>query len=114
MIFLIAYPHYAGNIIKQGSIVQKKCGVRYSKIVPIDIENCPYMILVSVGVHTHPPPPPNHVPITIRSRLQELIHQADTDATDITPTRIITGINLHVCIFSIFKGFKVLTYFFIY
>ena len=114
MIFLIAYPHCAGNIIKQGSIVQKKCGVRYSKIVPIDIENCPYMILVSVGVHTHPPPPPNHVPITIRSRLQELIHQADTDATDIMPTRIITGINLHVCIFSIFKGFKVLTYFFIY
>ena len=41
------------------------------------------MIFVSVGVHTYLPPPPNHVPITIRSRLQELIHQADTDATDI-------------------------------
>ncbi|CAI2190605.1 711_t:CDS:2, partial [Funneliformis geosporum] len=40
------------------------------------------------GIHSHPLPLPNHVPITIRSRLQELIHQADTNATDITPTQI--------------------------
>jgi hypothetical protein len=98
---LVAYPHCAGNTIRQGSIVQKKCGVKYSKIIPIDTENCPYIILVSKGIHSHPPPPPNHVPITIRSRLQELIHQADTDATDITPTRIITGNDSHVYIFSI-------------
>jgi hypothetical protein len=88
---LVAYPHRAGNIIKQGSIVQKKCQVKFSKIVPIDIESCPYIILVSKGIHSHPPPPPNHVPITIRSRLQELIHQADTNTTDITPTQIMTG-----------------------
>jgi len=45
--------------------------------------------------------PPNHVPISIRSRLQELIHQADTNATDITPTRIITGNYSRIYIFSI-------------
>ncbi|RIA94203.1 hypothetical protein C1645_734961 [Glomus cerebriforme] len=37
----------------------------------------------------HPPSPPNRVPITIRARLQELTHQANTDNIDVTPTRII-------------------------
>jgi len=49
------------------------------------------MILISKGIHSHPPPPPNRVPITIRDRLQELIHQADDNTIDATPTRIITG-----------------------
>ncbi|CAB4428174.1 unnamed protein product [Rhizophagus irregularis] len=43
------------------------------------------------GIHTHPPPPPNQVPVTIRTRLQELIHQANNDNADVTPTHIITG-----------------------
>jgi hypothetical protein len=90
-LLLIAYPHSAGNTIKQGSIIRKGCDVKYYKIVPADIESCPYMIIVSKGIHTHPPPPPNHVPNAIRSRLQELIYQANTDTMDITPTRIITG-----------------------
>ncbi|RGB34888.1 hypothetical protein C1646_759990 [Rhizophagus diaphanus] len=78
------------NIIKQGSIIRKECGVKYYKIVPADIESCPYIIIVSKGIHTHPPPPPNHVPSAIRSRLQELIYQANTDTMDIAP-RIVTG-----------------------
>jgi hypothetical protein len=86
------HPHHAGNIIKQDSIIQKKCGVKFSKIVPRNIEQCPYIILVSKGVYIHPPPPPNRVLITIRARLEELIRQADTNTMDITPTQIMTGI----------------------
>ena len=74
------------NIIKQRFIIQKKCEVKYSKIVPLDIENCSYMILVSKGIHSYSPPPPNYVLITICSRLQELIYQADVDIIDIIPT----------------------------
>ena len=44
------------------------------------------MILVSKGIHSHLLPPLNHVPITIRSRLQELIYQADIDTMDVTLT----------------------------
>ena len=55
---MAAYPHRAGNIIKQGSIIQKNCGVKYTKIVPLDIGKCPYVILVSKDIHSHPPPPP--------------------------------------------------------
>ncbi|CAG8727118.1 17748_t:CDS:10, partial [Cetraspora pellucida] len=42
-------------------------------------------------IHLHPSPPPNRVPLAIRTCLQELIHQADDNTTDITPTRILTG-----------------------
>ncbi|PKY61969.1 hypothetical protein RhiirA4_432188 [Rhizophagus irregularis] len=88
---LCPHPHRAGNIIKQGAITQKTCGVKYFKIIPHDIKSCPYVILVSKGIHSHPPPPPSCVPLTIRSRLQELIHQANDNNVDATPTNIITG-----------------------
>jgi hypothetical protein len=88
---IIAHPHRAGNTVKQGPIIRRTCGVKYSKIVPLDIEKCPYVILISRGIHSHPPPPPSRVPITVRVRLQELIRQANDDTTDVTPTRIITG-----------------------
>ena len=45
----------------------------------------------SRGVHSHPPPPPNRVSVALRARLQELIHQANDNTTDVTPTSIITG-----------------------
>ena len=59
--------------------------------MPLDLKKCPYIILISKGVHSHPPPPPNHVPISIRNCLQELIYQANSDISDVTPTQIITG-----------------------
>lgn len=71
--------------------MKKLCEVRFSKLIPVDIKSCPFVILTSKGIHTHPPPPPNQVPVTIRTRLQELIHQANNDNTDVTPTHIITG-----------------------
>jgi hypothetical protein len=49
------------------------------------------VILVSKGIHFHLSPPPSHVPLAIRSRLQELIHQANDNNVDVTPTNIITG-----------------------
>ena len=61
-------------------------------MIPHDLKNCPYVILVSKGVHSHPPPLPARVPINIRTRLQQLIDQASSNALDITPTQIITGI----------------------
>jgi hypothetical protein len=71
--------------------MKKLCEVRFSKLIPVDIKSCPFVILISKGIHTHPPPPPNQVPVTIRTRLQELIHQANNDNADVTPTHIITG-----------------------
>ena len=64
---------------------------------------------MSKGVHSHPPPPPARVPVNIRIRLQELIRQASSDATDITPTQIITGILNIRCYFTI-KQIKQIIY----
>ena len=78
------------------------------------------MILVSKGIHSHLPPPPNHVPITIRSRLQELIYQADVDTMDVTLIRIITGnyliysyikLNFYLFILFYLLGNLIKTYF---
>ncbi|POG59122.1 hypothetical protein GLOIN_2v1789505 [Rhizophagus irregularis DAOM 181602=DAOM 197198] len=85
------HPHRSENTITQGKLMKKLCEVRFSKLIPVDIKSCPFVILISKGIHTHPPPPPNQVPVTIRTRLQELIHQANNDNTDVTPTHIITG-----------------------
>jgi len=64
--------------------------------------------------------PLNHVSITIRSRLQELIYQADVDTMDVTPTRIITGnyliysyikLNFYLFILFYLLGNLIKTYF---
>ncbi|PKC53387.1 hypothetical protein RhiirA1_479404 [Rhizophagus irregularis] len=47
--------------------------------------------IIKQRIHSHPPPPPSHVPVTIWDCLQKLIHQANDDTVDVTPTRIITG-----------------------
>ncbi len=78
------------------------------------------MILVSKGIHSHSPPPSNHVPITIRSWLQELIYQADIDTMDVTLTWIITGnyliysyikLNFYLFILFYLLGNLIKTYF---
>ncbi|CAB4389887.1 unnamed protein product [Rhizophagus irregularis] len=83
--------HRSENTITQGKLMKKLSEVRFSKLIPVDIKSCPFVILISKGIHTHPPPPPNQVPVTIHTRLQELIHQANNDNADVTPTHIITG-----------------------
>ncbi|CAB4403556.1 unnamed protein product [Rhizophagus irregularis] len=88
---LCPHPHRSGNVIKQGLIIQKSCGVKYSKLIPLDLNKCPYIILVSRGIHSHSPPPPSRVPISIHNRLQELINQANSDTIDVNPTYILTG-----------------------
>ncbi|CAG8692240.1 13550_t:CDS:2, partial [Funneliformis mosseae] len=56
----LSHPHCERNTIKRGSIIQKSCNVKFSKLIPINLEKCPFVILISQGVHSHPPPLPNH------------------------------------------------------
>ena len=79
-----------GNIIKQGLIIQKTYNVKYYKLISLDLKKCLYVILISKSIHSYLPPPPSHVSNAICTHLQELINQANTNATDIILTRIIT------------------------
>jgi hypothetical protein len=76
-------------------------------IIPHDIKNCPYVILVSKGIHLHPSPSPSCVPLTICSHLQELIYQANDNNTDVTPMHIMSGnYSTNIC----FKKNVILTF----
>ncbi len=91
---LVAYLYHSENTIKhikQGLFVKKLYKVKFTKLILINIEKCLYVIFISKGIHTHSSPSPNQVSITIRTHLQELIHQANNDNVNITSTHIVIG-----------------------
>ncbi|KAI9104916.1 hypothetical protein DFS34DRAFT_221122 [Phlyctochytrium arcticum] len=50
-----------GEYVK-GPIESKACNVKFIKITPKDLTDCPYVMVVSTGVHNHPPTPPLTIP----------------------------------------------------
>jgi hypothetical protein len=51
------------------------CTVRYMQIVPVDLDNYPYIIWVGIGQHKHPPPAITKTPNEIRKQLCNLIER---------------------------------------
>jgi hypothetical protein len=63
-------------------IQHEKCDVAFNIIIPEDIENCPYILFTSHGIHTHPPPPPTIAPLIMLERIRQIIHDIrDPDMT---------------------------------
>ncbi|CAG8811529.1 23594_t:CDS:2, partial [Cetraspora pellucida] len=87
-----AYAHQSENVICHSPIVKKSCKVEFYKLIPLNLREYPFVILICKEIHTHPPPPPIWTPVNIKQRLQTLVQQANKDLTDITPTKIITDI----------------------
>jgi hypothetical protein len=63
--------HFQG----QGKMEKIKCGVKFVRIIPLEIQSCPYLIWVSIGKHTHPPPAINKTPKEIRAGLLDVIRR---------------------------------------
>jgi len=40
----------------------------------VNLETCPYIVIISKGIHTHPPPPPVKIPINLVEDLQSIIN----------------------------------------
>ncbi|KAI9089995.1 hypothetical protein DFS34DRAFT_654283 [Phlyctochytrium arcticum] len=55
----------------EAKMVRKHCPVKFIKVTPIDEDGCPYLILISTGVHNHPPPPPSKLPTNIRKQIED-------------------------------------------
>ena len=75
MIFFLAFSHRCSDnkVIEGGSIIHKECQVKFYCITPVDLEKCPYIVIISKGIHTHPPPPPVKIPINLVEDLQSII-----------------------------------------
>ncbi|CAG8756712.1 44107_t:CDS:2 [Gigaspora margarita] len=56
----------------------------------MDLIKCQFVILVSVGEHTHPLPPPSHTPEAIKDSINLMINNASEHLDYITPWKIIS------------------------
>ena len=52
-----------------------ECNVEFQLFVPEDLSDCPFIIWVSTGVHTHPPPPPTATPEVLIKGLIDTIQK---------------------------------------
>ena len=65
-----------------GKLNHKECQVRLSFYKPEDLEECPYIIFTSHGVHTHPPPVPSRpAPVIVDGLIQVIRRINDPSLT---------------------------------
>jgi hypothetical protein len=67
------------------------CGVKYSIFEPIPEHrrSCPYMLVISKGVHPHPIPFPDKTPPIFRSEIFRLLETIRDDLPDLTSRRFL-------------------------
>ncbi|CAB4417119.1 unnamed protein product [Rhizophagus irregularis] len=82
---------HSDDRIKEGKIVEHKCNNKFYKIIPLDLEKTPYVILISKGIHNHHPPPPSNVPSDITEKLKKMIEMESEELVNITARKLISG-----------------------
>ncbi|CAG8647529.1 26851_t:CDS:2, partial [Gigaspora margarita] len=75
---LQTFPHIDnnGNSV-EANLIYLLCDVTFYRLTPIDLIKCPFVVLVSVGEHTHPPPPPSHIPESIKDHIKLMINTSE-------------------------------------
>ncbi|KAF1970941.1 hypothetical protein BU23DRAFT_570211 [Bimuria novae-zelandiae CBS 107.79] len=61
----------------KGKLVRVLCGVTFNIIIPFDLQECPYYLFTSHGIHSHPPPPPTKTPEALTQEIVALIRRAN-------------------------------------
>ena len=65
--------------------------MKFYKIIPLDLEKTPYVILVYKGIHSHLPPLPSQVPLEVMNKLKSLIESTSDQFIDITAKKLISS-----------------------
>ncbi|KAJ3771677.1 hypothetical protein FB446DRAFT_789369 [Lentinula raphanica] len=76
-----------GNIVlTQPSLTKLNCACTFREYEPLEEyrEVCPYVLVVSKGVHSHPIPFPEKTPISVKVELDALLRRLDVDLADIS------------------------------
>ncbi|CAG8841643.1 5216_t:CDS:2, partial [Racocetra persica] len=62
------------NQVLKGKLINKgHCPVKFYHILPKNLTECPFIVIISVGIHNHPPLPPIKTPQNIINNLQKII-----------------------------------------
>ena len=90
--FCLGFLHEQFNSsFQEGKIIKMNCNVKFYKIIPLDLETTPYVILVCKGIHSHPLPLPLQVPLEIINKLKSLIESTFDQFIDITAKKLISS-----------------------
>ena len=94
MFFLyIAIPHVIDGKVELLPLVKTGCNVIFHKYEPLDLELCPYIVMVVKNTHSHPPPPPHRTPKHLQEDLKKLIENSNNLLIDSTSRKLISGNN---------------------
>lgn len=74
-------------------LVKTGCSVIFHRYEPLDLESCPYIIMVVKNTHSHPPPPPHRAPNHLQKDLKKLIEDSNDLLIDSTSRKLISGNN---------------------
>ncbi|CAG8712359.1 2756_t:CDS:2, partial [Dentiscutata heterogama] len=86
-----SFLHKTDTQIIKGKIINKEsCPVKFYHILPKDLSECPFIVVISVGIHNHPPPPPVKTPQNIIENLQSIINNEDN--LDLTAHKLLTRV----------------------
>ncbi|CAB4481210.1 unnamed protein product [Rhizophagus irregularis] len=84
-------PHIIDGKVELLPLVKTGCNVIFHKYEPLDLESCPYIVMVVKNTHSHPPPPPHRTPNHLQQDLKSLIENSNDLLIDSTSRRLISG-----------------------
>jgi hypothetical protein len=76
------------NFVFDAHLIKKTCNVKYYHLVPLNLEDCPFIVIISKGIHEHPPPPPVKTPPNILMQLQNILN--GDDILNLTARKLLT------------------------
>ena len=92
LIHLLAYNHCnASGQLTLGEMHRLKCQSIFQTYEPLEEyrKDCPRILVVCFGIHSHPIPLPTKTPPSIRTEIFELLKSLDLDLPDLTPRRLL-------------------------
>jgi hypothetical protein len=70
-------------------IISQRCEVKFNSFTPTNLENYPFIAIVSKGIHHHLPPPPVTLPTNVLEQLNKIIE--NEDVLNLTARKLCTG-----------------------
>lgn len=83
--------HDANGALNQAELERLPCSCTFREYEPLEEyrANCPYVLLVCKGPHTHPIPLPSKTPEYVRLQVVSLLLKLNEDLPDMTPRRFL-------------------------